>query len=298
MKSTAPQGFEHQRIEIGNVSLSAHSGGSGAPLLFLHGYPQTHATFAKVIPEFMQHFRCILVDLPGYGLSTVKDPLPEGVSFSKRAMAQNIVEMMRQLGHGKFSVLGHDRGARVAYRMALDHPEVITRIGIIEIVPTSDMWNAFNAEMALKAYHWTFLAQPYPMPENMINADPVTYCDWTLKSWTQEKSLDAFAPDVLESYRKMFRNPDCVHAMCEDYRAGATIDRQLDEADQAAGNKIRAPLHFVWSTHGFPASTGDPIGIWRNWADTVTGNDIIAGHFAQEENPQGVIDSFVPFFRD
>ena len=138
-------------------------------------------------------------------------------------MAKDMIELMSSLGHEKFNVIGHDRGARVSYRMALDHPDSIERIAIIEVVPTAEMWDRFNAEMAMKAYHWTFLAQPSPLPENMIAADPVTYIEWTLKSWTKCGTLDVFDPVALESYREQFKSPEHVHALCEDYRAGATI---------------------------------------------------------------------------
>jgi len=212
-------------------------------------------------------------------------------------MAQDMIALMSSLGHESFMVLSHDRGARVAYRMALDHPENVTRLGIIEVIPTSDMWDAFDATMALKAYHWTFLAQPNPLPENMISADPVAYLDWTLTQWTKSKSLDVFAPSALDSYRDQFKDPQHIHAMCEDYRAGATLDRDYDEEDRVKGSKIQAPLLFAWAEDGFPAKTGDPLGLWKSWAEDVRGKAISnCGHFAQEESPDEILNCFIPFF--
>ena len=225
MNESVLEGFERHQITVGDDNLSVHVGGEGKPLLFLHGYPQTYATWSKIAPVFAQQFKCVAVDLPGYGQSSIPSAQPAHAAFSKRHMAEMLVETMSTLGFAKYGLLSHDRGARVAYRMALDHKERIEKLGIIEVVPTGDMWRQFNAEMALKAYHWTFLAQPHPLPETLIAADPIAYLDWTLQHWTMSKSLDVFAPQALESYRDQFRDPKRVHAMCEDYRAGDGIDR-------------------------------------------------------------------------
>jgi len=297
MSNSSLPGFKQSFIDVDGIRLSVHINGQGAPLLLLHGYPQTHATWRKVAPELSQHFTCIVPDLPGYGESTAPSSDKDHMPYSKRQMAQNMIGLMQKLGHDTFSVLGHDRGARVTYRMALDHPERMKRVGIIEVVPTGDMWDRFNAEMAMKAYHWTFLAQPHPLPENMIAADPVAYLDWTLKSWTKTKSLNAIDPISLESYRTQFRDPKRIHAMCEDYRAGATIDRQHDMADRVNGHKIDAPLFFVWAKNGFPAQTGDPLGLWRDWAHHVEGQVIDCGHFAPEENPEAILKCLIPFLK-
>lgn len=290
------QKFEHKNIQIDDASLSVRMGGRGDPLLLLHGYPQTHACWGKVADSFADHFTCIAVDLPGYGDSSVPKTVPDHFSLSKRYMAGLMVKMMKSLGFDKFNILGHDRGARVAYRLALDHGQAVDKLGIIEVIPTAEMWDRFNAEMALKAYHWPFLAQPAPLPEKMIGGDPEAYLDWTLKSWTKDKSLEVFSAEALESYRRQFRDPARIHAMCEDYRAGATIDRELDIKDRQAGNKIIAPLHFVYSDGGFPAQTGDPASLWKNWASKVTVSSACGGHFVQEENPAAILDSFIPFF--
>ena len=289
-------GFEHRMIDVDGL-LSAHIGGSGPPLLFLHGYPQTAATWLKVMPAFAEHFTCVAVDLPGYGDSAVPEDEPDHRQMSKRRIAERMVALMGQLGFERFCVLGHDRGARVSYRMAFDHPERVEKLGIIEVVPTAEMWDAMDFQMAMGAYHWPFLAQPAPLPETLIAADPIMYLEWTLKSWTMTKSLDVFAPVSLAHYRKQAGDPARIHAMCEDYRAGARIDREIDLADREAGRRIKAPFHFVWSNHGFPARTRDPLGIWKRWAASVTGEAVESGHFAPEENPDGVAAAVVPFFR-
>lgn len=187
-------------------------------------------------------------------------------------------------------------GGRVAYRLALDHPDRVNRLGIIEIVPTGDFWASWNAELALKAYHWTFLAQPSPLPERLIGADPVGYYDFTLASWTLTKTLDAFPAEALAAYRRQAADPARIAAMCADYRAGATTDRRIDEADRAEGRRIAAPLMFLWAEGGFPASTGHPAEHWRGWADEVQDASCRSGHFAMEEAPEAVLDAFIPFF--
>jgi haloacetate dehalogenase len=238
----------------------------------------------------------IVPDLRGYGESDAP-PDDEGHTvYSKRRMAQDIVTLADRLGINRFRILGHDRGARVTYRLALDHPDRVLQVGIIEVIPTADFWRAWNAELAFKAYHWTFLAQPAPLPEMLIAADPVAYVEHSLRSWTLAKSLDVFPPAALEAYRKQARDPARIAAMCADYRAGATTDRRIDEADRTAERKIAAPLMFLCGAHGFPAQTGDPGGLWRRWAEDVRTATCESGHFAMEENPQAVLDTFVPFF--
>jgi haloacetate dehalogenase len=188
--------------------------------------------------------------------------------------------------------------ARVAYRFALDHPDRIARLGIIEIATTADYWAHWNAGMAMAAWHWTFLAQPAPLPERMIGADPVWWLDWMLGSWTLSRDLSPFAPAPLASYRAQIADSARLHAMCADYRAGAGPDRAQDKADRAAGRRITAPLRFLWGRHGFPSRTGDPAGLWRRWADNVTDTACDSGHFVMEENPQAVLDAFLPFLSD
>jgi haloacetate dehalogenase len=290
------QGFTPSRVACGEVTLSVHRAGKGTPLILLHGYPQNHHCWERVAPALAAQFDVIIPDLRGYGDSDAPADDADHITYSKRRMAADIAALMDALGIDRAHVLGHDRGGRVAYRFALDHPDRIIRLGIIEIVPTGDFWANWSADLAMKAYHWTYLAQPAPLPERMIGADPAGYIDWTLTAWTMDKSLAVFSDAALSSYRAQAADPAHLHAMCADYRAGTTFDRALDEADKAAGRKITAPLHFLWAEGGFPAQTGDPAALWRPWVDHMTDASCISGHFAMEENPQAVIDSFLPFF--
>jgi haloacetate dehalogenase len=296
MSDTIP-GFARRRIQAGEVVLSVQEGGQGdAALILLHGFPQNGMCWWRVAPVFAEGHRVIIPDLRGYGQSDAPPDDAGHTAYSKRTMAADIVALMDRLGLGQAAMLGHDRGARVAYRLALDHPARVSRLGIIEIAPTADYWDAWSAEMGLAAYHWTFLAQPAPLPERMINADPVAFVDWTLASWTQAKALSVFPPPALAAYRAQARDPARIAAMCADYRAGATTDRQADLADRAVGRRIAAPLRFLWGRHGFPARTGDPTAIWHRWAVEVTDTSCESGHFVMEENPGAVQDAYGPFF--
>lgn len=295
----AIEGFRQSRVDLGGVTLSVHRGGAGPAMILLHGYPQTHMAWHRVAPVLARDFDVIVPDLRGYGESDAPPDDPAHETYSKRRMAGDIVALMAALGLGRAHVIGHDRGARVAYRMALDHPDRIDRLGIVEIVPTADFWAAWSAELALKAYHWTFLAQPAPLPETLIGADGPGYIARTLASWTLARDLSPFAPEALDSYLRQATDPARIAAICADYRAGATIDRALDQADRAAGRHIGAPLRFVWGRHGFPARTGDPLGIWRHWAKHVTGAEIDGcGHFAMEEAPEAFLAAMRPHFLD
>ncbi|WP_435256830.1 alpha/beta fold hydrolase [Thioclava sp. FR2] len=289
-------GFQRQRVALRDVTLSVQTAGKGPALMLLHGYPQNGMCWSRVAPKLAESHQVIVPDLRGYGLSDAPPDDPQHYTYSKRRMALDIVDLMEAFGLPDADVLGHDRGARVAYRLALDHPARVRRLGIIEIAPTADYWANWGADLAMAAYHWTFLAQPSPLPERMIGADPQAYFDWTLKSWTKEKSLDVFPADSLSSYRQQGAEPARIHAMCADYRAGATTDRADDEEDRSAGNEIVAPLRFLYGHHGFPARTGDPAGIWRKWALNVEASPCDSGHFVMEEDPQAVLDAFVPFF--
>ena len=290
-------GFARRRIDLPDVTLSVHEGGAGPAVILLHGYPQNHMCWHRVAPALAAHFRVTIPDLRGYGDS---DAPPDDAGhrvYSKRRMAQDIADLMQALGLPDAMVLGHDRGARVAYRLALDHPARVTRLGIIEIVPTADFWDSWDSALAMKAYHWTFLAQPAPLPERLIAADPVGYIDHTLASWTRDRSLDCFSPQALGAYRRQAADPARIHAMCADYRAGATTDRQIDLADRAAGRRIGVPLRFLWAEGGFPSRTGDPAALWRRWADRVSDASCQSGHFAMEEVPDAVIATFLPFLK-
>ena len=289
-------GFTKSTVRCNGVNLSVHRAGQGVPLLLIHGFPQNHMCWERVAPQLARHNDVIIPDLRGYGESEAPPNEPGNSAYSKRTMAQDIADLLTTLAIRRANILGHDRGARVAYRFALDHPKRLGKLGIIEIVPTADFWASWNADLAMAAYHWTFLAQPAPLPESMIGADPLAYVDWTLAQWTQSKSLNTFSPAALESYRKQAQDPARIHAMCSDYRAGASFDRSLDEEDKRAGRQIAVPLRLLYGAHGFPAKSGNAAEIWRRWAQQVEASVCDAGHFVMEENPQAVLSAFEPFF--
>lgn len=295
MIATIP-GFTRSRIALPGITLSVQQAGTGPALVLLHGFPQNGMCWEKVAPAFAARHRVIIPDLRGYGDSDAPPDDAAHSVYSKRRMAQDLVALLDALGVPVADVLGHDRGARVAYRFALDHPQRLRRLGIVEIVPTADFWAAWNAELALKAWHWTFLAQPAPLPERMIGADPVAWVDSALQGWTLARSSACFGAAALAGYREQAEDPARVAAMCADYRAGATTDRRIDEADRAAGRRIAAPLRFLWAEGGFPGSTGDPAAIWRRWAYDVTDAACRSGHFVMEEAPEAVLDTYLPFF--
>jgi haloacetate dehalogenase len=297
-------GFTQHFVETNGIRLSVHRAGAGAPLILLHGYPQNHMSWEKVAPGFARHFDVIAPDLRGYGESDAPPDDTEHTVYSKREMARDIVGMMDALGIGRAHVLGHDRGARVGYRLALDSPEAVERLAVLDIVPTHAMWTDFTVGLAMATYHWLFLAQPHPMPETLIAANPDYYLDHTIASWTKARDLSAIDPRALEHYRAAFRQPERIHAMCADYRAGQTTDFETDSADVAAGRKITCPLLAVWGQTGIPSKMGiddatvedDPLTVWKRWATDVTGLGIDSGHFVAEENPSATLDALLAHF--
>jgi haloacetate dehalogenase len=288
-------GFAEREIALGDVSLYARIGGAGAPLVLLHGYPQSHVMWRRVARALAGRFTLVVPDLRGYGGSSVPPSL-YGEAYSKRVMAADIVALMRALGHERFRLAGHDRGARVGYRLALEHPERIERLAVLDIVPTGEMWRGMDAKRAMMVYHWMFLAQPEPLPETLIARAAREYIDHTLASWTATRSLACFDEGALASYRAAFVDPARIHAMCEDYRAGATIDRAADEADMAAGKKIAAPLLALWGQRGIPAEGSNPLEVWRRWADDACGQGVDCGHFLAEEAPEPTQRALLDFF--
>jgi haloacetate dehalogenase len=270
--------------------------GTGPPLVLLHGFPQNHRCWLPVLPALAKTHRCILIDLRGYGDSDAPADDASHTVYSKRRMARDLRCVLDTLKIDRADVAGHDRGARVAYRFALDHPERLGRLAILEVIPTVAFWDAWTADLAQAAYHWNFLAQPAPLPERMIAADPIFWLEWILSTWTLPKSLAPFGPAALESYRAQVMDPQRVAAMCADYRAGFHTDRGIDAADRSNGRRIAAPMLFIWAQHGFPASTGDPAGVWRDWAESVLDVSVTAGHFAIEEAPTAVAQALTGFF--
>ena len=251
--------FAVHEVAVGEATIFARVGGSGPPLLLLHGYPQSHLMWARVAERLAARFTVVAADLRGYGRSSAP-PSERGERYSKRVMAKDALALMAALGHETFAVAGHDRGGRVAYRMALDHPDRVTKIATLDIVPTAEMWAGMDAARAMTVYHWMFLAQPEPLPEMLIAGAPDAYLDHTLKSWTADQSLKSFAPEALAAYRAAIHEAERRHAMCEDYRAGATIDRALDEADRAAGRRIAAPLLALWGATRHSGQGRKPAG--------------------------------------
>ncbi len=287
-------GFATHWINTKAGKFFVRSHGEGPPLLLLHGYPQTHVEWHKIAPKLAEKHRVVLMDMRGYGWSSAP-PSQKGAHYTKRLMAQDAVEVMEQLGHVRFSLVGHDRGGRVAYRLGLDHPERLDKLAVIDIIPTAARWRSLDAAEALKGYHWLFLAQPEPLPETLIGASAIAFLDYTLASWTMAKDLSAFDPRALAHYRAAFNEPFRIHATCEDYRAGATIDRIDDEADQVAGKKITAPLCVLWGARGLGGGEVSTLDIWSEWASNVQGQAIKGGHFLPEENPEATVEALLAF---
>lgn len=282
-------GFETRRLRGAGGDIFARVGGAGPPLVMLHGYPQTHMCWHRVAQEIARSHTVVLPDLRGYGRSAVPASNSSHTAYSKRAMAEDVVAIMRELGHHSFSVAGHDRGARVAYRLALDSPEAVDKLVVLDILPTLEVWERLRWASAITSYHWQFLAQRPPMPETLILSNPQMYADWTLSGWTKDKSLGVFDPVALEDYRALLASPESVHAICEDYRAGATIDRELDAADRASGRTIARPTLVLWGSDYVGKGGASPLDIWRPWAPSVVGAEIVSGHFLAEENPSATL---------
>jgi haloacetate dehalogenase len=263
------------------------SHGSGAPILLLHGFPQTHLMWHRVAPRLARAFTVVCADLRGYGRSGCPVSRPNHAPYAKRAMAQDMVTVMERLGFPRFSVAGHDRGGRVAYRLALDHPERVDRLAVLDIVPTETAWDRADARFALAFWPWSLLAQPEPLPERLLAAAPDAIVDDALGGWGSPPAV--FPPEVRAAYVQALRDPGHAHAICEEYRAAATIDREHDRADRAGGRKIACPLLALWSAWG-PLGTwygeSGPIATWQAWSDDVRGHALDAGHFFPEEAPE------------
>jgi haloacetate dehalogenase len=289
-------GYATHRIDTSAGMIFARAGGSGAPLLLLHGYPQTHAIWHKVAPLLEKHFTLVIPDLPGYGSSATPEADAEHAPYDKRSMAKAMIELMEKLGHARFALAGHDRGGRVAYRLALDHPQRLVRLATLDIIPTYDMWHGMDYKGAFKVWHWPFLAQAAPLPETFIGKAPVEYLEWKMASLAKSRDLSSFDPRAMAHYRATISDSARIHATCEDYRAGWGADRINDEADWAAQNKISCPMLALWGAQGIPSETTGPLSIWQRWATTVTGAAIDCGHYLPEENPQATAKALLDFF--
>jgi haloacetate dehalogenase len=288
--------FDSHWIDTQAGRIFARSKGDGPPLVLLHGFPQTHAQWHRIAPALAETHRVVCMDLRGYGWSSVPRSDPAHETYSKRAMGRDVIAVMEALGHVRFGVIGHDRGARVGYRLALDHPGRIERLVLLDILPTFHVWAQMRAGVVPTA-HWGFLSEPYPKPEEEIGRDPLPYFEGLMAKWSGTGDLTPFDPRALAAYRQSCNEPSRIHAFCEDYRAGATADPLQDEADLAAGRTITCPMHVIWGefylTGGGPET---PLAVWqRTFAPDATGTSVVSGHFVAEENPGAVLDSLRRF---
>lgn len=290
------EGFAEHRVSTGEAELFFRIGGDGPPLLLLHGYPQTHVAWHRVARILAQRFTLILPDLRGYGRSLGPMPDADHQRYSKRAMAQDMAALMTELGYPRFSLAGHDRGARVGYRLCLDHPERVERFASIDIIPTLDMWEGMNADKALASYHWSFLAAPAPVPERLIGAEPEFFIRHLLERWVGYR--DTLDPWAVATYVEQFREPSVIAATCADYRAGATVDRAHDAEDRRRGRKIICPVLVLWGRAYLSGKTASPLAVWRNWADDVREVALDCGHFVAEEKPEECAEALAAFMAE
>lgn len=281
-----------ERRSVNGVEIAFRQMGAGAPLLLVHGFPQSHAIWHRVAPRLAAQFRLVLPDLRGYGDSAKPPTTVDHAPYSKRVMALDLVELMRSLGHERFSVCGHDRGGRVAHRLALDHPDAVERTMVLDISPTRTMYERTTMEFAQAYYHWFFLIQPAPLPERLIGSDPLFYLRAKLGGWGSS-GTSLFDPRALGEYERCF-TPAAIHAMCEDYRAAATIDLEHDRAD--ATQRVECPLHVLWGERGIVHRLFTPIADWQERATTVSGRTTPGGHYIPEESPDLLVDQMLAFF--
>jgi haloacetate dehalogenase len=288
------EGFTLAMIDTGDAVIRTRSGGSGPPLLLLHGNPQTQAMWHKVAPRLAQDFTVVATDLRGYGESSKPPTTPDHAPYSKRAMALDQIAVMRRLGFERFFVAGHDRGGRCAYRMALDHPERVMRLAVLDIVPTYEAYARADMAFGLGYWHWFFLAQAFDFPERMIGADPDRF--WGRHIDRQPQGMPFFSAEALEDYHRCWRKPETIHAICEDYRAGASIDFRHDEADRGK-NRIACPLLALWGRKGQLEQWYDVLAVWRDWAGDARGRALECGHYLAEEAPEETLAELTAFFR-
>jgi haloacetate dehalogenase len=288
-------GFEDHLVGTDRGDVFARVGGTGPPLLLLHGYPQTHVMWGKTATLLAERFTVVVADLPGYGRSFRPVPADDHLPHAKRVLAADLVQAMSRLGHERFSVAGHDRGGRVAYRMALDHPDRVSALSVLDVVPTGEVWGRADADLAMLYWHWAFLAQPAPLPERLIAADPDAFFDFHVRVLGLGRAVDRYPADLMAGYRALLDDASTVQAICEDYRAGATVDRAHDDADRGR-RRIECPVLALWSARGaLPRLYGDVLDVWRPWAEDVTGFGLDASHFLVEDEPELVAKSLAAF---
>jgi haloacetate dehalogenase len=270
--------------------------GKSETLLLLHGFPQSHVMWHRIAPALAERFHVICLDLRGYGWSSAPHGSADHATYSKRAMGEDVLAVMDHFGQVQAHVAGHDRGGRVAYRLAMDHPGRVARLAVIDIVPTREMWGLIEAPGSILAPHWRGLARPAPVPEDEIKAKPAVLIDEVMAGWTAAKNLQAFDPRAIAEYRAFVQDSSRISAMCEDYRAGATLDRAADDADLKAGRSINGPVLAIWGDAGLPAASPDPLKLWRPYAPHVQGKAIKGGHFLPEENAADTLQALAEFF--
>jgi haloacetate dehalogenase len=285
-------GFAEEFIPVPGGEIFCRIGGSGPPLLLLHGYPQTSAMWHRIAPELAQHHTVIAADLRGYGRSFKPASTADHAAYSKRAMARDMIALMTHLGHDRFAIGAHDRGARVGHRLAADHPHRVRALATLDIAPTREMYAHTTAGFAMAYWHWYFLIQPAPFPERLIGADPDGF--WCRKCCSGTAGATAFARQALEEYLAAFRDPAVIHASCEDYRAAATLDIAHDDADPS---KLHMPLLALWGQHGAIETHFDCLALWRQRATQVQGRALPGGHYLAEELPDQVLAEWRAFFR-
>lgn len=287
-------GFRSVHVEVNaGVDIHALVGGSGPPLLLLHGHPQTLAIWHRVAPRLAERFTVVACDLRGYGDSSKPAGDAAHASYSKRTMAADVLAVMHSLGFATFRVLAHDRGARVAHRLALDHPQAVERLALLDIAPTLAMYEQTSEAFARAYWHWFFLIQPAPLPERLIEADPAAYVRDVMGK--RSAGLAPFDPRALAEYQRCLASPGAAHGLCEDYRAAATIDLEHDRADHEAGRKLGMPLLVLWGEQGVIGRCFDPLAEWRRVADDVTGQGLPCGHYIAEEAPDTLLQHALPF---
>jgi len=275
---------------VGDAAYHVVVGGSGPPVLLLHGFPQTHLCWDRVAPALAERHTVVLADLRGYGASTAPPGGPRGEGYTKREMAAELVQVMAGLGHERYAVVGHDRGARVGYRMALDHPGVVDRLAVLNVIPTLDQFERMSGGPSLGYWPWVLLAQPAPMPERLLGADPEAVLEHVFATWPADPA--AISEDHRAAYRAAM-TPATVAAMCADYRASFHVDREHDADDRNAGRRIAAPLLVV--TGAEETQLDDAAEVWREWATAVTATTVPGGHFVPEESPRELLELLLPF---
>ena len=283
--------FEQTQIDTSGATIHLIKKGDRFPLLLLHGYPQTHVMWHKIAPRLAEDFTVVAPDLRGYGDSSKPEDGPDHYNYSKRAMAQDLVEVMDKLGYQEFFVVGHDRGARVAHRMALDHPQRVKKLAVLDIAPTYTMYTTTDKAFATAYYHWFFLIQPYDLPERLIGSQPEYYLRRCLTSWSADATV--FTPEAVAEYLRCFSNPATIHATCEDYRASASIDLQHDEAD--LDQKVICPVFALWGERGVVGRRYDVLKVWGERATDVQGKALPGGHFLPEEAPNETYEALREF---